>query len=276
MKRLVGWLGYPVIVGGGMAAGAFALVRGVNMSLAIIVLGGTAMIVIALLERVAPHVPAWNRSQRDIVPDFLHLVVSNAVLVGLTNELVTRVEFLSLWPSTWPFAAQLLLAFVVGEFGIYWAHRWLHGRLWRFHELHHSAHRMYWLNGFRNHPFDAPFQNLLIMAPLALLGAGPDIIAMIALYQALHTPLQHSNVALRTGWLSYVLATAELHRKHHAPDEPTTSGNYGTNLILWDMVFGTFRRPPEETTDVGLFGEPPFPHTYFAQLARPFIPRQER
>jgi len=277
MKRLVGLLGYPVIVGGGMAAGAFALVRGMNMSLVIIVLGLAAMIAIALLERYAPHVPDWNRSRRDIVPDFLHLVVSNAVLVGLTNELVTRVDFLTLWPRTWPFAAQLLLAFVVGEFGIYWAHRWLHGRwLWRFHELHHSAERMYWLNGFRNHPLDAPFQNLLIMAPLALLGAGPDIIAMIALYQALHTPLQHSNIALRTGPLSYVLATAELHRKHHAPDEPALSGNYGTNLILWDLVFGTFRKPRAETTSVGLYGEATYPHTYLAQLARPFSPRQAR
>ena len=82
--------------------------------------------------------------------------------------------------------------------------------------------------------------------------------------------------ALRTGPLSYVLATAELHRKHHALDEPALSGNYGTNLILWDIVFGTFKRPREETTDVGLFGQPAFPHTYFAQLARPFSPRPER
>jgi len=137
---------------------------------------------------------------------------------------------------------------------------------------------MYALNGFRNHPIDAPFQYIFLMAPLVLIGVSPDVIVFVTLFQALHTPLQHSNVAVRTGWLSYVFATAELHRWHHARELPAASANYGTNLILWDMVFGTFRRPTRECEDVGLAGDVEFPDRYFQQIARPFtgVPARTR
>src|SRR5688572_11591525 len=119
MKSLIAWLGYPVIVGGGMVAGAVALARGYDMSLTITVLGLAAMIVIALLKRYARHVPRWNEYRRDVAPDFLHLVISNAALVGLTNTFVVvaianvaiHLRVASVWPSDWPFGVQLLLAF---------------------------------------------------------------------------------------------------------------------------------------------------------------------
>jgi ornithine lipid hydroxylase len=280
MKTVLAWAAYPLIVGGGMVAAVIALERGIEMTPVIIATGAGALIIIAVLERVIPHVPAWNRSHGDVTHDVLHFVVSNSASIQAINlfglaalaHVATQIHITSIWPREWPLAAQALLAFVVGEFGVYWAHRIMHTRalLWRVHELHHSAQRMYFLNGFRNHPLDAPFQYAAIMAPVVVLGAGTDIIALIAIYQGIHTPLQHSNIAVKTGPLSYLLATAELHRWHHAREAPAQSANYGTNLILWDHVFGTFRKPPRECVEVGLDGDRSYPNTYVGQVLRPF------
>jgi sterol desaturase/sphingolipid hydroxylase (fatty acid hydroxylase superfamily) len=48
--------------------------------------------------------------------------------------------------------------------------------------------------------------------------------------------------------------------------------NYGSNLIVWDLVFGTFflprdREPPDA---IGIADMPDFPRGYLAQLAAPF------
>ena len=65
---------------------------------------------------------------------------------------------------------------------------------------------------------------------------------------------------------------AELHRWHHSPVVAQANHNYGHNLIVWDIVFGTRwlpadREPPAE---VGLENLPRFPKTLLGQLASPF------
>jgi len=115
---------------------------------------------------------------------------------------------------------------------------------------------------------------------LTLVEAAPRILPPLSerIAVAATELLARLNVAVRTGWLSYVFATAELHRWHHARELPAASANYGTNLILWDMVFGTFRRPTRECEDVGLAGDVEFPDRYFQQIARPFtgVPARTR
>ena len=74
------------------------------------------------------------------------------------------------------------------------------------------------------------------------------------------------------GPLNYVFSMAELHRWHHAKNLDEANTNYGSNLILWDLVFGSFfwprdRRPPE---DIGIPDLAAFPMTYWAQLASPW------
>ena len=84
--------------------------------------------------------------------------------------------------------------------------------------------------------------------------------------------LQHSNVRVALGPLNYVFSMAELHRWHHAKNLAEANTNYGSNLILWDLVFGSFfwprdRKPPE---DIGIPDLAAFPQTYWAQLTSPW------
>ena len=297
-RTLLAWSIYPVIVIGGVAAGIIAMDAGMPPPLVIGGLGGAAMLVVAVLERLTPYVAAWNRSHGDVRADALHMLVSG---IGAT-ELVTVVtlgalagvvpwlaehtgwsSWSALWPDTWPLVGQLALALVAGELGIYGAHRLLHQRplLWRLHAVHHSAERLYWLNASRSHPLDVVVKHGGFMVIVALLGAPETVIAAAALFTAVHAPLQHSNVAVRAGPFNLLLATAELHRWHHAPGS-AANVNYGGNLILWDLVFRTYHRPPGVScTEVGLgeSGGPAgdasraagdFPRNYLGHLASPW------
>jgi sterol desaturase/sphingolipid hydroxylase (fatty acid hydroxylase superfamily) len=65
---------------------------------------------------------------------------------------------------------------------------------------------------------------------------------------------------------------AELHRWHHSPLAAEANHNYGGNLIVWDIVFGTRwlpedREPPVET---GIEELPNFPGSYRALMTAPF------
>jgi sterol desaturase/sphingolipid hydroxylase (fatty acid hydroxylase superfamily) len=71
---------------------------------------------------------------------------------------------------------------------------------------------------------------------------------------------------------------AELHRWHHSKNVAEANRNYGGNLILWDVLFGTRFLPPdrEPPADVGIGDMPAFPHGLLAQLAVPFRWQQVR
>ena len=62
-----------------------------------------------------------------------------------------------------------------------------------------------------------------------------------------------------------------LHRWHHSKNIDEANNNYGANLIVWDIVFGTRflpkdRQPPEE---IGIETLPDFPQTYVGQFLSP-------
>jgi sterol desaturase/sphingolipid hydroxylase (fatty acid hydroxylase superfamily) len=241
-------------------------------------------LLIALCERIFPHQQEWLRSQGDLGTDsalfvtngVFNRVVEPPVLAGsvvLGTFLAAEIGT-GLWPSAWPILAQLCLALVIAEFVEYWFHRLMHENeiLWRLHATHHSAPRLYWLNAVRFHPIDLFLVGTGKLVPLAVLGAGEQVFALVVLFSAVHGAFQHANLQIRLGPLNWVFSMAELHRWHHSRNIREANTNYGGNLIVWDIVFGTRFLPTdrEPPADIGLADLPAFPTTFLAQLASPF------
>jgi sterol desaturase/sphingolipid hydroxylase (fatty acid hydroxylase superfamily) len=65
---------------------------------------------------------------------------------------------------------------------------------------------------------------------------------------------------------------AELHRWHHSRLLEESNTNFGQNLIVWDIVFGTRFLPKDRDppSDIGIAGLPAFPMDYWGQLMSPF------
>ena len=63
LRRAAAWLGDPLLIGGGMTLGYELVVRGVAPAIVVGALGASAMVIVALLERVLPYVADWNRTR---------------------------------------------------------------------------------------------------------------------------------------------------------------------------------------------------------------------
>ncbi len=104
------------------------------------------------------------------------------------------------------------------------------------------------------------------------LGAPPSVFALWVVAATIHGICQHANMQIRCGPLNWIFSMAELHRWHHSPLPLESNTNYGQNIILWDIVFGTRflpsdRRPPRKVGIADLSG---FPMTWWAQLWSPW------
>jgi sterol desaturase/sphingolipid hydroxylase (fatty acid hydroxylase superfamily) len=232
------------------------------------------------LEKIRPHEPEWLASDGQELPDLAHTLFTKiavqVTVVSLTNLGITQ-QFAArgsgdFWPGGWPAWAQVGLGLLVAEFGLYWAHRLAHvwSPLWRFHAVHHSSTKLWFFNTGRFHFVDTLKSMVFALPVLALVGAPGEVIVWVSGITACIGILTHCNVRMRFGWLNYVFNTPGLHRWHHSMDLREGNKNYGENLVLWDLVFGTYfddsrRRPP---TVIGI--REAMPATFVGQLAAPF------
>ena len=232
-----------------------------------------------LLERALPHERAWLENCGQIPVDLAHTLLSKSVVqvvlavgtaMGLAELLVSS-DAGGIWPSDWPLAAQVALGLVIAEFGLYWAHRLAHEwpLLWRFHAIHHSATRLWFFNTGRFHLVDTAVSILISQPLLMLAGAPKEIFIWVSAMTAFIGMLTHCNVEMRFGPLNYLFNTPALHRWHHSMELREGNRNYGENLILFDLLFGTYfnedRRPPAV---IGI--REAMPRSFLGQIAAPF------
>ncbi len=250
----------------------YARETGASMESAILVTSLLALTVAMLLERWKPHRPQWSQSRGDAATDW----TSFAVLAGAVQPLLKWVSALLVvalygWTGEpqgllfagMPFVVQVLVVTLLAELGKYWAHRWHHTlpALWWLHALHHGSERLYSINNFRVHPLEYMVKHALSLLPLMLLGAPVDaLLGYVALTQPVQM-LQHVNLPLRHGWLNYIFSTNTLHRWHHSSTRGEGDTNFGSALVIWDQVFGTFYYPgPDaEPVRVGLYAPGSYP-----------------
>ena len=283
-RDLVAHLAFPGIMAVAIGGAILLMNRGMNPVLAAFAMQAPSFVAVMVLERLFPYHGDWNRNHADLGVDLKH-IVTIALTTGLADPMLRLLGVglgswllgayaLQIWPGDWPIIFQLGLALVIGELGQYWVHRLQHEvpLLWRFHALHHSAPRLYWLNAARFHPVDILINNMAAIVPLVALGAGEPVMVLWVLFAAIHGIFQHCNVPVRIGPLNWVFSMAELHRWHHSRRVVESNRNYGQNLIIWDTVFGTRFLPAdrEPPLDIGLTGLPRYPMTWLAQQLAPF------
>lgn len=231
-----------------------------------------------LLERAMPHENIWRANDGQLWPDIGHTLLSKSavqiliIVPALTGfGALTSTQGAAWWPSDWPLAAEIALGLLIAEFGFYWAHRLCHEvpQLWRFHAVHHSVTRLWVVNTGRFHFIDTLISVAFGLGIAIAVGMPQHIIVWVSALTAWIGLLTHANVEMRFGPLNYIFNTPALHRWHHSRDLREGNRNYGENLILFDMLFGTWfdatRRPP---SDIGI--AEPMPATLGGQIAWPF------
>jgi len=282
-RKLIEYAVYPGILVGSMALAMVLFAAGVSAFLAVPLVIGISGAIVILLEIVHPYVANWRVDAVTLKADLLHTIFSTGGVqvifeAATAGALVAAAEHLptaaTTWPSGLPMVAQLVLALVVVEFGTYWVHRWFHvvDVGWRIHSLHHSSGQMYILASARNHPLAVLLMSAAQLTPLLLAGVGDEVIALAAAFTAVHGMIQHANIEMRPGPLHWFFSAPDLHRWHHAVAIEDANANYGNNLIVWDVVFGTRFLPVDRPVprQAGVAGMR-FPDRYVAQLAVPFI-----
>jgi sterol desaturase/sphingolipid hydroxylase (fatty acid hydroxylase superfamily) len=279
LNTLLDYLLWPTIIAAGITAMSFGFASGHGPTAFYITYLCMAFVIWGL-EYARPHEREWQKPDGQMLPDLAHTLLTKIMVqvtvVSLVHLGIVR-QFSDakpggIWPSQWPMAAQVLLGLAVSEFGLYWAHRIAHEwmPLWRFHSVHHSSRRLWFFNTGRFHFVDT-LKSMVFGAPMvALSGAPGEVLLWGSAITAFVGILTHCNVEMRFGWLSYLFNTPELHRWHHSMDLREGNKNYGENLVIWDMIFGTYfrdenRRPPVE---IGIHEA--LPKGFIGQLVAPF------
>jgi len=243
----------------------------------------SAMLIIGVLERIMPYRKKWNQNQGDVLTDLYHTVIHQILLsrglnilwaglfAGATAYLANRFGF-ELWPHDWPIILQLLVMLLIAEFGRYWVHRWSHNNkiLWRLHAVHHSPERLYFFNAGRVHPLEKVLYLMPEAIPFIILGTNVECLAMYATFNSIQGLFQHSNINVKLGPLNYFFSMAELHRWHHSEVVKESDHNFGNNLSVWDVVFGTWYLPKDrEVGPLGLLNKT-YPTGFLSQVKAPF------
>ena len=234
------------------------------------------------LEKFIPHADEWNHDDGQTFANLAHTFSSKGLVqtivifsgtIGLQSLIVPAAQATgNIWPYHWPMAVQVMMGLTLAEFGLYWAHRLAHTYypLWRFHAVHHSVTRLWFLNTGRFHFIDSLISIILAMIPLLVLGAPMEVVVWISAITAFIGLLTHCNVQMRCGVLNWIFATPELHHWHHSREIPEGDSNFGQNLMIWDIVFKSFYFPKHRIAPVNIGIKEYMPPGFLAQLAWPF------
>jgi sterol desaturase/sphingolipid hydroxylase (fatty acid hydroxylase superfamily) len=210
------------------------------------------------------------------VPKLL-LILPLSLLTWLVHHFVPSM-MLCTWAAQLSLRTRFILALIVGDFGVYWAHRWSHEIpfLWRFHAIHHSAEKMDWIVNNRAHPIDMLYTRVCGLSLLYLLGlAQPtgDTVDMLPVYYTLFghiwSYIIHANVRWRFGILEQLIATPAFHHWHHTNDGTEyINKNYAAIFPAVDILFGTLYLPKRWPQKYGI--ETPMATSLIGQLLQPF------
>ena len=179
------------------------------------------------------------------------------LMIVLTFDWINTHEFgLFYWISV-PFWFKLIAGIFLIDMADYWLHRMDHTfpLLWRQHRVHHSDTLMDASTALRQFPTELIYFTSGELLISVIFGLG---IQSMNIFLFLLLPVfffQHANLNY-PDWLDkimgWLIVTPNYHKVHHEQNQYYTDTNYGTLLIIWDRLFGTFSTKPVKDIRYGL------------------------
>lgn len=170
-------------------------------------------------------------------------VVSTGLIFGVTLTLGSRL-FVTHAVGLLRILGEAAAILAIYDLGYYLLHRfalhqWSVGR--RIHAVHHSIRTPYAIDSLYVHPAETAAGVGLFLGATAVVGpVEPWSFGLALLVYSVLNIFIHSAVEvpyLRLRWLSAMV------RRHDVHHESMKAGYYASMTPLWDLVFGTTRRP---------------------------------
>jgi len=138
--------------------------------------------------------------------------------------------------------ASWLGLFLLVEFAYYWHHRLTHRVrwFWATHSVHHSSNELMFASAVRLGWTGRLGGALVFFAPLVWIGFPPQAVSGLVAAGLFYQFWIHADWLPRLGPLDWVLNTPTHHRVHHASNPEYLDCNYGSVLIVFDRLFGSF------------------------------------
>jgi len=178
--------------------------------------------------------------------------------IGLVNVLLNSVMkvgvfivflfFYNLSPFNLPLTWwSFILCFFALDFCRYWSHRIAHEQRfwWSTHVVHHSSEHYNFSVSFRL----SWTQNLKIIffLPVIMMGFHPLVFLIVHQLEVLYQFWLHTELIKKLPKpIEFIFTTPSHHRVHHSTNPKYIDKNYGSTLIIWDRIFGTFQKEEEK------------------------------
>lgn len=149
-----------------------------------------------------------------------------------------------------PVWLELILAVLLLDLSIYLQHVATHKIpvLWALHQVHHADTEVDVTTGIRFHPVEIILSMLYKFVVIWMLGASGSAVFLFEVLLNVFAMFSHANIKLPArvdGILRRIIVTPDMHRIHHSVIHKETDSNYGFNLSIWDHLFGTYIKEPE-------------------------------
>jgi sterol desaturase/sphingolipid hydroxylase (fatty acid hydroxylase superfamily) len=227
---------------------------------------------LALLHHMFPFDAWMSKSVRMDIKIYVIRTIVDKLFVGLQlvctlaisdqvgrGLLLIFPDHVATPPTYLLLVGSAIVIFIVAEFSDFLTHYLNHvvPVLWELHKVHHSAMFLNPLTAKRGHPLDYIFgratSGILCGVPVGIFTFAfglslVDILFLAACVGKLSTittldALRHSHFPISLGWLDRVFISPHMHQVHHSSLRHHWDTNFGTNLSIWDWMFGTAYRP---------------------------------
>ncbi len=139
-----------------------------------------------------------------------------------------------------------VLLFFADDFSYYWFHRVSHESrfFWASHVVHHSSQRYNLSTALRQTWVPMTYFPFWLWMPAV--GFEPWMVLLAQAWSLIYQFWIHTERIRRLPRpLEAIFNTPSHHRVHHGANEIYLDRNYGGILIIWDRLFGTYRREGE-------------------------------